>query len=292
MQNPDISRLMRNKYMDEEIDLRDYINVLIKWKWLIIWITILSMLISGIASYFIIKPTYRGEANLLLPKVGDSLVLSAKETEALIQSNDFKNFIGQKINLPFESVSSGLTVSSKDSPNFVKINFENNSKDKIEDFFKELPQTLNEDTEDLYNKKIYALKSKLSLLEKQAEEAKKQELSIEETLKQIGKSSGNKSEHFLEYSFMLNTYNSIVRTKMSLENGITSINTQISGSHKFKYIGSPFILNNPVKPKKPFNIAVSGVAAFFFAVLLAFFLEYWTNSDDKQKGGLKKKYEK
>jgi capsular polysaccharide biosynthesis protein len=283
---------MRNKYMDEEIDLRDYINVLIKWKWLIIWITILSMLISGIASYFIIKPTYRGEANLLLPKVGDSLVLSAKETEALIQSNDFKNFIGQKINLPFESVSSGLTVSSKDSPNFVKINFENNSKDKIEDFFKELPQTLNEDTEDLYNKKIYALKSKLSLLEKQAEEAKKQELSIEETLKQIGKSSGNKSEHFLEYSFMLNTYNSIVRTKMSLENGITSINTQISGSHKFKYIGSPFILNNPVKPKKLFNIAVSGVAAFFFAVLLAFFLEYWTNSDDKQKGGLKKKYEK
>ncbi len=278
--------------MDEEIDLRDYINVLIKWKWLIIWITILSMFISGIASYFIIKPTYRGEANLLLPKVGDSLVLSAKETEALIQSNDFKNFIGQKINLPFESVSSGLTVSSKDSPNFVKINFENNSKDKIEDFFKELPQTLNEDTEDLYNKKIYALKSKLSLLEKQAEEAKKQELSIEETLKQIGKSSGNKSEHFLEYSFMLNTYNSIVRTKMSLENEITSINTQISGSHKFKYIGSPFILNNPVKPKKLFNIAVSGVAAFFFAVLLAFFLEYWTNSDDKQKGGLKKKYEK
>ncbi len=270
--------------MDEEVDLRDYINVLIKWKWLIIWITILSMFISGIASYFIIKPTYRGEANLLLPKVGDSLVLSAKETEALIQSNDFKNFIGQKINLPFESVSSGLTVSSKDSPNFVKINFENNSKDKIEDFFKELPQTLNEDTEDLYNKKIYVLKSKLSLLEKQAEEAKKQELSIEETLKQIGKSSGNKSEHFLEYSFMLNTYNSIVRTKMSLENEITSINTQISGSHKFKYIGSPFILNNPVKPKKLFNIAVSGVAAFFFAVLLAFFLEYWRGKgDDKKK---------
>ncbi len=260
--------------MDEEIDLSEYIEILIKRKALIIWITIIAILLAGIANYFIIKPVYEGKANLLLPKVGTGLVLSAKETQALIQSDDFKNSIGEKINLPFESVSGGLSVSSKDSPNFIKVNFENQSKNKIKEFFEELPQTLNEETEDLYNKKIYALKSKLSLLEKQAGDTKKQELSIEESLKQIDKGSGGKSEHFLEYSFMLNTYNSIMRTKMSLENQITNINTQISESHQFKYIGSPFTPDNPVKPKKLFNIAISGVAAFFFAILLAFFLEY------------------
>lgn len=45
----------------DEIDLRDIIKVLIKWKRTIIGITIASMLLSGIASWFFIKPVYQGK---------------------------------------------------------------------------------------------------------------------------------------------------------------------------------------------------------------------------------------
>lgn len=48
-----------NEY--DEIDLRDIIKVLIKWKRTIIGITIASMLLSGIASWFFIKPVYQGK---------------------------------------------------------------------------------------------------------------------------------------------------------------------------------------------------------------------------------------
>ncbi len=45
----------------DEIDLRDIIKVLVKWKRTIIGITIASMLLSGVASWFFIKPVYQGK---------------------------------------------------------------------------------------------------------------------------------------------------------------------------------------------------------------------------------------
>lgn len=42
----------------EEIDLREYLNVIGKWKYTIIGATILAMLVSGVLSFFVISPTY------------------------------------------------------------------------------------------------------------------------------------------------------------------------------------------------------------------------------------------
>ncbi|MCD6427968.1 MAG: hypothetical protein J7L03_07755 [Caldisericaceae bacterium] len=52
--------------MDEEVDLRDYINVLIKWKKMIIGITILAMLVAGVMSYFVLPKTYEATGSLLV----------------------------------------------------------------------------------------------------------------------------------------------------------------------------------------------------------------------------------
>ncbi len=291
MQNPDISRLMGNKYMDEEIDLRDYINVLIKWKWLIIWITILSMLISGIASYFIIKPTYRGEANLLLPKVGDKLFFSPKEADILLTGGNVKNAIANKINIPYNAIAEGLTITTDESSGLVSITFENSDKEKIEEFFDAFVPVLNEKIASSYNEKLKLLKSKLLSLKEQLKRIENLEESLKKMLVNV-EEEGKSNVNLLEYSLNLNTYNSLLKERNAIENEISDLELQINESHNFLYLGEPFVSNTPVKPKKLFNIAVSGVAAFFFAVLLAFFLEYWTNSDDKQKGGLKKKYEK
>ncbi len=283
MQNPDISRLMGNKYMDEEIDLRDYINVLIKWKWLIIWITILSMLISGIASYFIIKPTYRGEANLLLPKVGDKLFLSPKEANILLTVGNVKNAIANKINIPYNAIAEGLTITTDESSGLVSITFENSDKEKIEEFFDAFVPMLNEKISSSYNEKLELLKSKLLSLKEQLKRIENLEEPLKKMLANV--EEGSKSNvNILEYSLSLNTYNSLLEEKDTIENEISDLELQINESHNFLYLGEPFVSNTPVKPKKLFNIAVSGVAAFFFAVLLAFFLEYWRgNGDDKKK---------
>ena len=49
---------------EEEIDLRELINVLLKRKWLIIGIFIVAVLIAGIVSFFVLKPVYEAKATL------------------------------------------------------------------------------------------------------------------------------------------------------------------------------------------------------------------------------------
>jgi uncharacterized protein involved in exopolysaccharide biosynthesis len=45
----------------------------------------------------------------------------------------------------------------------------------------------------------------------------------------------------------------------------------------------PIIPEKPVKPNKILNIAIAGVAALFFSILLAFFLEYWYRTKSESK---------
>lgn len=55
----------------EEVSLRELIEVLLKWKWLIAILTIVAVLTSGVLSFFVLTPTYEARATLWvnLPKL-------------------------------------------------------------------------------------------------------------------------------------------------------------------------------------------------------------------------------
>jgi len=52
--------------MEEEISLRELIEVLIRGKWLIAGITLVAVLVSGILSFFVIPPTYEAKTTLMV----------------------------------------------------------------------------------------------------------------------------------------------------------------------------------------------------------------------------------
>ena len=51
---------------EQEVDLRDYINVLLKRKKLISCITLVAVLITGILSCFVLPPVYEASGSLLV----------------------------------------------------------------------------------------------------------------------------------------------------------------------------------------------------------------------------------
>lgn len=55
----------------EEVSLRELIEVLLKWKWMIAVLTIVAVLTSGVLSFFILSPVYEARATLWvnLPKL-------------------------------------------------------------------------------------------------------------------------------------------------------------------------------------------------------------------------------
>lgn len=59
--------------MEEEISLREIIEVLIRGKWIIALITVIAVLIAGIFSFFIIPPTYEATATLMVSAISPKI---------------------------------------------------------------------------------------------------------------------------------------------------------------------------------------------------------------------------
>ena len=49
-------------YYEDEIDLRDYVNVLLKYWWIVIGVPLLALLVAGVLAFFVIPPSYQATA--------------------------------------------------------------------------------------------------------------------------------------------------------------------------------------------------------------------------------------
>lgn len=67
----------------EEIDLKEIIGVIFKWKWLIIGLTFIAVVSSSIFSYFILSPVYETRAVLMVPYSTEQQRSSLREDESL-----------------------------------------------------------------------------------------------------------------------------------------------------------------------------------------------------------------
>ena len=120
---------------EEEIDLHEYINVLLKRKGIIILIFLIAVITAAIASYFIIEPVYHANTviTVLEPKIVNSIVSepSLEDYKNLITDKALEEELIQKLNLnkpPFELTSYNLEQMLKielpKSTNLIKMNLQ------------------------------------------------------------------------------------------------------------------------------------------------------------------------
>jgi len=73
--------------MEEEISIREYIEILLKWKWFIAGITIAAMLVSGLYSFLMLTPQYETRVTLLVNQVGRTVTMDETDPiSAVLQS--------------------------------------------------------------------------------------------------------------------------------------------------------------------------------------------------------------
>lgn len=74
--------------MDQEISLREIVEILWRGKWIIILITLVAILVSGIISFFIIEPTYEARVTL---SVNSNVTTDLKEISMAKYVEQVKN---------------------------------------------------------------------------------------------------------------------------------------------------------------------------------------------------------
>lgn len=128
---------------EEEIDLREYINVLLKRKGVIILIFLIAVITAALVSYFYLKPVYEASTILMISKPKYQVELEPKiqtqftpevslETyESLIKDREIEEEVIKRLNLdqpPYELTPDNLqgmiTIESLKNTNLIKMNLQ------------------------------------------------------------------------------------------------------------------------------------------------------------------------
>lgn len=79
----------------QSIDLRVYLKILLKWKWLIAGITLLAVITSGILSFFVLAPVYESKTVIMVKQYQDP-----KATQGGERQDDLESVVNSLSQLP------------------------------------------------------------------------------------------------------------------------------------------------------------------------------------------------
>jgi len=128
---------------EEEIDLREYINVLLKRKGIIILIFLIAVITAALVSYFYLKPVYEASTILMISKPKYQVELEPKiqtqftpevslaTYESLVKDREIEEEVIKRLNLdqpPYELTPDNLqgmiTIESLKNTNLIKMNLQ------------------------------------------------------------------------------------------------------------------------------------------------------------------------
>ena len=296
---------MEQQYEDE-IDLMDYVRVILKRKVFILALFLIAIIAAGIFS-FLSPKTYKIDTILEIGKVGENIVESPEQLIGRIEGDVYGVLIRAKLNIPEAEYPIIKTENPKDT-SIIKIKIESkdiNLSRKVLDEKNELiiadHQEKIELEKEILNKKIETTEENIKILEKDIERVEIKITSLEQEQKNLEakidalegvliyqqdpgtqfalfdakeKLEAKKQEienRYLDINALKNQIN-------DLELQIDSLKKQMKNVQPTSIIKTPTVSEEPIRPRPFLNMAIAGILGLFVGVFGAFSREWWQNS--------------
>ncbi|MDD3656689.1 MAG: Wzz/FepE/Etk N-terminal domain-containing protein [Atribacterota bacterium] len=267
--------------MEEEIDLREYIKVLIKRKWLILTIFLLLVITAGIVSYLVLLPIYESSVTFKIAQINDELLFDTNDIENKVKSDHVlqKVIDNLQLDVTLRELASIIKIDNINESGYVRLASESTSPETARDIvlstvnqFVGLNQTFYQTKIDLLKKEKQSLESQMTLEREKIEEAERLRLDI------INSEGLSLTEKQIQINLLLNYSTQIRENYNLLANQYYTLENQILNSNNFEIINYPSVPQSPIKPNKKLNLAIAGVLGLFLGVFIAFFTEFWQSN--------------
>ena len=263
---------------EEEIDLREYINVLLKRKGIIILIFLIAVITAALVSYFALSLVYQASTVFSVAKIDGQAVVNITESLEIMKSDIVLDEVIHQMGLgeTAKQLSSQITTKNLKGTNFIEVSIAANSPEMAKNLVENIAEVFIEQNQDEYWEKVKIVEDRLKILEEQIAEFEKNIQEIEKAKKKIAASEElSEGERQFQTSLLLNS--SV--TERSLYNNLTNQANNLKASLKscedFKIINYAQLPAAPIKPNKKLNIIIAGVLGLFIGIFVAFFLEFW-----------------
>ncbi len=274
---------LENEYV--EIDLREYLFILFKRKYMIISIIILGIFAVLVLNNFILENQYMSTATIKLGNAGSTIYTSPQEVKKLIKSRSFietvkqeeKIKINQKlINKLINNDNSILTFNSEEGSRFIDIVLKMPDPQKATNMANSIARVfIKQSSESVISEKELIKDYKNELIKLKDDNVK-----LKTDLEGLGEKFRNTADKnkFFELDYIQKTLielkEIVDRQDLNLSNEIYNLNKRLEKIEKPVIMSIAEESEEPFYPNTTLNLAIALVLSLFIGIFLSFFLEF------------------
>ncbi len=297
---------MEKEIVEDEIDLRDYLNVIWKNRGLILGIVLVSLVSSGFYSFFMLQDEYQTDATLYFKSLpGDLSNAERYSNPAIIATITSNDMIAKTVEQSGLAETEPFKDSEKPKENAISwlkenLQFTDKSKLKAKLGDKQIEISLKGtiDPEILQN----ALSTHIEVVKEEnkkrlTDDAKKdiekidilsaslteQRATILKTIEKIPEVNSSDRTVMLELFITLNSRLTAIEDRLNSMQ-ISKKNIELIASKDFNWIevmSSPYKPQEPIGSRRMLNVAIAGVLGLFIGVFAAFFKNFMEGTASK-----------
>jgi|Deesub1362A_J573_1020465.scaffolds.fasta_scaffold00432_21 capsular polysaccharide biosynthesis protein len=259
-----------------EVDIKDYLQILIKRKWLIIAFILFSMIIALIIS-LLTKPLYKASAVVYL---GDATqrYISASSVNSVIKSDDFLKGVISSLNfdISLETLRGNIAVNYPPQSKTITIEVSSFQPRKAADIANTIATNFVREIGESEKEKLMLfqkanLQKELKRIKDEIEEVKEKRLKYEKVNVEGGNSES--LSKVLLLGQLEGQERSLKQFRFQILEKIYQIEQALITMEKPKTLSMATVPSTPFKPKTKLNLILAGFLSLFLGIFLAFVLE-------------------
>ena len=276
--------MSNQKYAEDEIDLRDYIKVILKRKKLILTVFFVTVITTAVVS--LCMPKVYESASMIQVGSIDELLMKKEEVREILLAQNLLAPIIKELNLDIDAkqLKENIKIEDTKGTNSLKIKVQYPNSDMVVKINKGIVSSFVSSGQGIYQERIGLINERLKEL--QEEEIKNTEEDIGRVKSLISEMAGStgishgisQKEISLRIILLQNTLPNYQSHLYTLKNRRNQLKVLLSKAEEFKIVDSPIEPKYPIKPKKRRMVAISIIISLIVGVFLAFFMEYWQAS--------------
>jgi uncharacterized protein involved in exopolysaccharide biosynthesis len=269
---------------EDEIDIREYIKVIIKRKKLILAIFLVSVVAAAIVSLRMPK-VYEITSIVQLGKVNDVLIKNEDAKTIMLNQNLLLSIINDlNLEITPEGLQKDIKITDIKDTDLLKIKITYSDIDTVIKINDAIVNPLITQGQNLYRTRITIINERLKELQGAIKNAEDDISRTQNMIMGIPSSKDiSQAELSLRMIILQNTLPKYENNLTDLRNQRNDLQILLSSSKDFMIFDAPIKPKNPIGPKKKQNVLIAGMFGLMFGVFLAFVLEFWQK--DKKGGG-------
>lgn len=272
-------------YDEYEIDLREYIMLLWKKKWVIIGLVVIAMIAAWAVSTFFMGETYETEATLRMTDVSGPFS-SVEQTREKLRSESIAGPIISEFDYEpgtsqFRSfVRNNVNLTRIDDTNYVRLEVAASEAETAHQIAQEMTDAFLEGSDEQYDNWMDRREDELETYRQRREDYDRQIQEAEQQLQELGESDLDAAARNLIDSSISQRISLYVQEYDRQQERIFELEDRLADIERAEIINAAYLPANPSAPRVMLNIAVAAVLAGMIGVFGVFFIEFLKEDEE------------